>query len=147
MSVPSGTGNGAAPSQQKGHLRNVRSVRKTYDYTLTVQPYPSGFNPSCQEVNPTIWELLPNGTGTIANPLNIVGGEQPTVNVGASCGLAPTGNSMHAILDVDYGTMRFIPETSTGNFKIDSVDDSGALLTITDNTTGVSSNQYIYLSY
>ena len=144
MSVPAGTG--AAPNQTKGHVRNVRSVRKTYDYTLHVYAYPSGFNPPCQEVNPTIWELLPDGSGTWANPVSFAGLEQPTVNVGASCGLAATGDSMHAILDVDYGSYRFIP-TGNGNFKIDSVDDSAALLTITDNTTGVSSQQYIYLSY
>ncbi len=59
---------------------------------------------------------------------------------------AASGDSMHAILDVDYGTMRFIA-TGNGNFKIDSVDDSAALLTVTDNTTGYSANQYIYLSY
>ena len=145
MSVPAGRG--AAPSQVKSGVRAVRTVRKTYDYTLTVQPYPSGFSPPCQEVNPTIWELLPGGTGTWDSPLNIAGLEQPTVNVGASCGLAATGNSMHAILDVGYGSMRFIPQTSTGNFKVDSVDDSYALLTITDNSTGVSAQQEIYLSY
>jgi hypothetical protein len=120
----------------------VRTVRKTYDYTLSVKPYPSGFNPGCGDTI-TMWELLPNNTGTVANPLNIVGLEQPAVNIGP-CNAA-SGDSMHAILDIDYGNMRFI--SGSGNFKIDSTDDSAALITVTDNTTGYSANQYVYLSY
>jgi hypothetical protein len=142
MSVPAGT-NGAASTQPNSAVRTVRTVRKTYDYTLSVKPYPPGFNPGCGDTI-TMWELLPNNTGTVANPLNITGLEQPAVNIGP-CNAA-SGNSMHAILDVDYGHMRFIA-TGNGNFKIDSVDDSAALLTVTDNTTGYSANQYIYLSY
>jgi len=143
MSVPAGSG--AASSQQKSAVRAVRTVNKTYDYTLTVKPYPSGFNPPCQEVNPTIWALFSSGVASAADPLNITGGSQPEINVGASCGLAATGDSMHALLEVQYGSMRFI--AGSGNFKVDSVDDSEALLTITDNTTGYSAQKTIYLSW
>ena len=141
MSVPSGTG--AASSQTKSAVRAVRTVNKTYNYTLTVVPYPPGFNPPCQESNITIWGKV----GSVAfspNPFfELAGGEAPDSNVG-NC-LAATGNSMHALLEVQYGHMRFIP--GSGNFKIDSTDDSAALLTITDNSTGYSSNVQIYLSY
>ena len=142
MSVPAGSG--AAPSQAKSGVRAVRDVFKDFYYTLHVYAYPSGFNPPCQESNLTIWGL--NGTTPFSpNPFfELAGGEAPIINVG-NC-LAATGDSMHANLDVQYGSMRFI-STGNGNFKIDSTDDSAALLTITDNTTGYSSNVEIYLSY
>ena len=53
---------------------------------------------------------------------------------------------MHVQLDVDYGNMRFI-QTGNGNIKIDSVDDSGATLTVSDYTTGYSSNTYVYIAW
>jgi hypothetical protein len=143
MSVPAGPG--AASNQPQSAVRAVRDVRKTYDYTLKVHPYPPGFNPPCQESNLTIYGQVGNTAFSPDPFFNIVGLEQPYINVG-NC-LAATGNRMHAILDVQYGHMRFIGTPATGNFKIDSVDDSAALLTITDNSTGYSSNVQIYLSY
>ena len=143
MSVPAGTG--AASSSQKSAVRAARTVTKTYNYTLTVKPYPSGFNPGCQEVNPTIWALFPSGFATDSDPLNLAGGSQPEINIGASCGLAATGDSIHVLMEISYGNMRFI--AGSGNFKLDSVDDSHADLTITDNTTGVSSQKSVYLSW
>jgi hypothetical protein len=141
MSVPAGTG--AGPNQTKSAVRAVRNVSKDYYYTLTVVPYPSGFNPPCQESNITIWGKV-GSTAFSPNPFfELAGGEQPDINVG-NC-LAATGNSMHANLDVQYGNMRFI--AGSGNFKLDSTDDSAALLTITDNTTGYSANVEVYLSY
>ncbi len=46
MSVPSGTH--ATASNQSAHVRFPHSIRKTYDYTLSVKSYPSGFNPGCR---------------------------------------------------------------------------------------------------
>jgi hypothetical protein len=141
MSVPSGTG--AASSQTKSGVRAVRTVNKTFDYTLTAQNAPSGF-PGCPEVNLQLWGQI--GSGYLhPDPFSFPGGEGgATINV-SPCNAA-TGDSMHALLEISYGNMRFI-STSNGNFKLDSVDDSGALLTVTDNTTGTSVNTLVYIAY
>jgi hypothetical protein len=141
MSVPSGTG--TAPSQTQSGARAVRTVNKTLDYTVTVRTPPSGF-PPCPEVNLQLWGQI--GTAYLhPDPFSFPGGEGgATINV-SPCNAA-TGDHMHALLEVSYGSMRFI-STSNGNFKLDSVDDSGALLTVTDNTTGTSVNTLVYISY
>jgi hypothetical protein len=144
MSVPSGTG--TAPSQAKSQVRAPRTT-KTYNYTLSIPAYPSGFNPPCQEVNPTIWTL--NGGGSAVDVTNgnsnQAGGVPPSINIGPSCGLAHNGDSIHVQMDVSYGNPNFV--AGSGNFKVDSTDDSSAFLTITDNTTGVSTNVTVYISY
>lgn len=137
-SVPNGSG--APSSAQKSHVRYTHTIVKTYDYTLTAPAYPSGFNPYCPEVNLVVW--IP-GTPVRTPDFSLVGGEQPTFNVGR-CN-AQTGDSMHLQLEIEYGNMRFIPKT--GAFSLDSVDDSGALLTVSDYTTGDSSNMLVYLSW
>ena len=146
MSVPAGSG--AAPSQPKSQVRTPRTI-KTYDYTLTIPAYPSGFSQGCQEVNPSIWLQYP-GSSTAYDPTasgvsSQVGGSALNINLGPSCGLAHTGDSIHVQLTVRYGTPRFI--AGSGNFRIDSVDDSGSDLVITDNTTGVSSQLTVYVSW
>jgi hypothetical protein len=143
MSVPAGTG--AAPSQPKSQVRAPRTI-KTYNYTLTIPAYPSGFNPPCQEVNPTIW-LSAGGTAVDATNgvSSQAGGSPPSINLGPSCGLAHTGDSIHVQMEVNYGNPGFV--AGSGNFKVDSTDDSGSLLTITDNTTGVSSQVTVYVSW
>ncbi len=146
MSVPPGTG--TAPSQPKSQVRAPRTI-KTYNYTLTIPAYPSGFSQNCQEVNPSIWLYAP-GTGQAYDPtasgnVGQAGGTPPDINLGPSCGLAHTGDSIHVTMEVNYGNPRFI--AGSGNFKVDSTDDSGSLLTITDNTTGVSSQLTVYVSW
>jgi hypothetical protein len=141
-SVPAGTG--AAPSQPKAQVRSPHYITKTATYTLTVAPYPSGFNTYCPESNLNFWAAYDNGYENGNNGLSFAGGVAPTIQVG-SCNAA-TGDNMHVQLDVDYGTMRFI-QTGNGNIKIDSVDDSGATLTVSDYTTGYSSNTYVYIAW
>ena len=132
MSVPAGSG--AASSQSKSAVRAVRNVSKDYNYTLTVDPYPSGFNPPCQEIN--LDDLGQIGSAdVVAEPVR-ARRRRAARHQRRRRALASTGDSMHAHLDVQYGNMRFI--AGSGNFKLDSVDDSAALLTITDNTTGYS---------
>ena len=142
MSVPSGTG--AAPgSGTQSAVRAAQTVRKTFNYTLIARPVPPGFDPTCPEVNLLLW----GQTGSAflhPDPFSFAGGVTATINV-APCNAA-TGNSMHALLEIQYGHMRFIA-TGQGNFKLDSVDDSGALLTVTDNTTGTSVNTLVYIAY
>jgi hypothetical protein len=144
MSVPPGSG--AATSQAKSQVRSPRTT-KTYNYTLTIPAYPSGFSQGCQEVNPSIWlyaggiAVDPTSTGVSSQ----VGGGAPDINLGPSCGLAHTGDSIHVHMDVVYGNPGFV--AGSGNFKVDSTDDSGSLLTITDNTTGVSTNVTVYVSW
>ena len=145
MSVPAGTG--AGPSQ-KSQVRAPRTI-KTYNYTLTIPAYPSGFSQVCQEVNPSIWTYFP-GSGTAYDTTadrvsSQVGGSPPIIEIGHSCGLANTGDSIHVQMDVSYGNPNFV--ASSGAFKVDSVDDSGSNLTITDNTTGVSSQLAVYVSW
>ena len=143
MSVPAGTG--AAPSNPKSQVRSPRTI-KTYDYTLTIPAYPSGFNPSCQEVNPTIWTLAGGSAKDVTNGSSSqAGGQPPSINLGPSCGLAHTGDSIHVQMDVQYGNPNFV--SGSGNFKVDSTDDSGSLITVTDNTTGVSTNFMVYVSW
>ena len=137
MSVPSGSG-ALQPASQKAHVRSPRTVIKTFDYTLIAPAYPSGFNPSCPEVNLVIWTPTPQ-----LGPFSIVGYQEPTFNIGR-CN-AQTGDSMHAQLEIGYGNMRFI--SRSGAFTLDSVDDSYALLTVTDNTTGDSANAEVWLSW
>jgi hypothetical protein len=144
MSVPAGSG--AAPSQLKSGVRAVRTVTKTYNYTLSIKPYPSGFNPPCQEVNPTVWIYYPgSGQAAWTDTSSQAGGNPPDINIGASCGLAHTGDSIHVLMEVVYGNPRFI--AGSGNFAVDSVDDSHSNLTITDNTTGVSSQLSVFVSW
>jgi len=144
QSVPPGTGAGPKIPLTKAGVRAKHTLEKTYNYTLSVKPFPSGFNPPCQESNITMWALT-NGTyAQDSDHFSFVGLQQPDINV-AACNAA-TGDSMHALLEISYGNMRFIA-TGNGNFKLDSVDDSGGLLTITDNTTGYSSNALVYVSY
>ncbi len=138
-SVPSGTG--AAPSSQKSHVRYTHTITKTFDYTLTAPAYPSGFNPPCPEVNLVVWN--PGPPPSAPESFSLVGGQEPIFNVGR-CNAA-TGDHIHLQLDISYGNMRFISET--GAFSLDSVDDSGALLTVSDYTTGDSSNYLVYLSW
>ena len=141
MSVPAGTG--AASSQTKNAVRAVRTLNKTFDYTLTARNVPPGFNSSCPEVNLLLWGQI--GSGYLhPDPFSFPGGIGAAIEV-APC-TAATGDHMHALLEIQYGNMRFI-STGNGDFKLDSVDDSGALLTITDNTTGVSVNTLVYISY
>jgi hypothetical protein len=122
------------------HVRATRTINKTYDYTLSIAQLPSGFNPPCQETNITAW-------GVIGSPFNLAsveptftGGNPVDINVTA-CNAA-AGDSMHALLEVQYGSMRFVPRTN--GFAVDSVDASSATVTITDNTTGDSVNGLIY---
>jgi hypothetical protein len=141
MSVPAGTG--AASSQAKSAVRATRTLNKTFNYTLTARNVPPGFDSSCPEVNLLLW----GQTGSAylhPDSFSFAGGVTANIEV-APC-TAATGDSMHALLEISYGNMRFI-STGNGDFKLDSVDDSGALLTITDNTTGVSSNTLVYISY
>ena len=141
MSVPAGTG--ATSSQSKSAVRAVRTLNKTFDYTLTARNVPPGFDSSCPEVNLQLW----GQTGSAylhPDPFSFAGGVGAAIEV-SPCNAA-TGNSMHALLEIQYGNMRFI-STGNGDFKLDSVDDSGALLTITDNTTGTSVNTLVYISY
>jgi hypothetical protein len=144
MSVPPGSG--AGPSQTKSQVRSPRTT-KTYSYTLTIPAYPSGFTQGCQEVNPSIWlyaggvAVDPTSTGISSQ----VGGGAPSINLGPSCGLAHTGDSIIVRMDVVYGNPSFV--AGSGNFKVDSVDDSRSDLTITDNTTGVSSQLTVYVSW
>ncbi len=144
MSVPSGTG--TSPSQTKSAVRAVRTVTKTYDYTLTIPAYPSGFSPPCQEVNPTIWLYAPaTGHAVRTDTSSQAGGNPPDINIGPSCGLAATGDHIHVLMEVRYGNPRFV--AGSGNFKVDSVDDSHSDLTITDYRTGVSSQLSVYVSW
>jgi hypothetical protein len=142
MSVPAGTG--AASSQAKSAVRATQTVNKTFNYTLVARNVPPGFDPSCPEVNLQLWGQI--GSAYLhPDPFSFPGGEGgATINV-SPCNAA-TGNSMHALLEIQYGHMRFIA-TGNGNFKLESVDDSGALLTVTDNTTGTSVNTLVYISY
>jgi hypothetical protein len=139
MSVPTGTN--AASSSQKSHVRYTHTITKTYDYTLTAPAYPSGFSPYCPEVNLVVWN--PGPPPSAPESFSLVGGQEPIFNVGR-CNAA-TGDHIHLQLEINYGNMRFIPET--GAFSLDSVDDSGALLTVSDYTTGDSSNYLVYLSW
>jgi hypothetical protein len=141
MSVPAGTG--TAPSQTQSAVRATQTLNKTFNYTLVARPAPPGF-PPCPEVNLQLWGQI--GVGFLhPDPFSFPGGEGgATINV-SPCNAA-TGNSMHALLEIQYGHMRFIA-TGNGNFKLDSVDDSGALLTVTDNTTGTSVNTQVYIAY
>ncbi|MEA2690492.1 MAG: hypothetical protein QOJ39_1114 [Candidatus Eremiobacteraeota bacterium] len=141
MSVPPGAGGGA---QSKGAVRATRTVDSSLNYTLTAQNAPSGFSAPCQESNLTFWGLVQT-SAFHPDPFSFAGASGGlTVNV-TPCNAA-TGDSMHALLQVVYGSMRLISTTS-GNFKIDSVDDSRALLTVTDNTTGYSSNTEVYVTF
>jgi hypothetical protein len=141
MSVPAGTG--ATSSQAKSAVRAVRTLNKTFDYTLTARNVPPGFNSSCPEVNLLLWGQV--GSAYLhPDPFSFAGGIGAAIEV-APC-TAATGDHMHALLEISYGNMRFI-STGNGDFKLDSVDDSGALLTITDNTTGVSVNTLVYIAY
>ena len=131
-------------AQTKGAVRATRTVNKTFNYTLTAQAVPSGFSTYCPESNLVFWGEV-NGFPQHPDSFSFAGTTGGlTVNV-APCNAA-TGNSMHALLEIQYGNMRFV-STGNGNFKLDSVDDSGALLTVTDNSTGYSSNTLVYISY
>jgi hypothetical protein len=134
--VPSGTKTGAS-------VRAKRTlVIKTYDYTLSVAPFPSGFNPYCQESNLTVWGVI-SGTPFDLNSGSLptfTGGNPVDINV-AACNAA-AGNSMHAVLEISSGSMRFVSRTN--GFALDSVDASTAILTVTDNSTGYSTNGNIY---
>jgi hypothetical protein len=141
MSVPAGTG--VSPSQVKSAVRAVRTVNKTFDYTLTARNAPSGFNPPCPEVNIQTYAQV-DSSYFHPDPFSFAGGIGEAIEV-TPCNAA-TGDSMHALLEIQYGNMRFI-STGNGDFKLDSVDDSEALLTITDNTTGTSVNTLVYISY
>jgi hypothetical protein len=141
--MPSGTG--AAPgSGPQSAVRATQTVKKTFNYTLIARPVPPGFDPTCPEVNLALWGKI--GAAFLhPDPFSFPGGEGgATINV-PPCNAA-TGDSMHALLEIQYGHMRFIA-TGNGNFKLDSVDDSGALLTVTDNTTGTSVNTLVYIAY
>ena len=142
MSVPAGTG--VTPSQTQSAARAVRTVNKDFDYKLVARPVPPGFDPTCPEVNLQLWGQI--GVAFLhPDPFSFPGGEGgATINV-SPCHAA-TGDKMHALLEIQYGSMRFI-RTHDGNFKLDSVDDSGALLTVTDNTTGTSVNTLVYIAY
>lgn len=143
MSVPSGTGTGTAGSQTKSGVRAVRTVNKTFDYTLTARSAPSGFNPPCPEVNLQLWGQI-ESSYFHPDPFSFAGGTGLAIET-SPCN-ASTGDSMHALLEISYGNLRFI-STGNGDFKLDSVDDSSALLTVTDNTTGTSVNTLVYVSY
>ncbi|MEA2785153.1 MAG: hypothetical protein QOF71_1257, partial [Candidatus Eremiobacteraeota bacterium] len=116
MSVPAGTG--AASSQAKSAVRATQTVNKTFNYTLVARNVPPGFDPSCPEVNLQLWGQI--GSAYLhPDPFSFPGGEGgATINV-SPCNAA-TGNSMHALLEIQYGHMRFIA-TGNGNFKLESV--------------------------
>jgi hypothetical protein len=141
MSVPAGTG--AASSQAKSAVRATRTLNKTFNYTLTARNAPAGFNPPCPEVNLQVYAQV-ESSYFHPDPFSFAGGIGEAIEV-TPCNAA-TGDSMHALLEISYGNMRFI-STGNGDFKLDSVDDSGALLTVTDNTTGTSVNTLVYISY
>ena len=140
MSVPSGSG--AAPStSQKSHVRYPHTIIKTYDYTLTAPAYPSGFSPYCPEVNLVVWNPGPppsdpnrSRSSAARSRSSTSGAATPRRVTTSTCSWKST-----------YGNMRFI--SKTGAFSLDSVDDSGALLTVSDYTTGDSSNYEVYLSW
>jgi len=136
-----GVGAGTA---SKGAVRSPRNITKTFNYTLTARAVPPGF-PPCQESNLVFWGLLDGGAVFHPDPFSFAGATGGLAIEVAPCDAA-TGDSMHATLDISYGNMRFVT-TGNGDFKLDSVDDSEALLTVTDNTTGYSSNTLVYISF
>src|ERR1700738_200539 len=98
MSVPAGTG--AAPSQQKSAVRAVRTLNKTFDYTLTARNAPPGFNPSCPEVNLQVHGQV-GSSYFHPDPFSFAGGIGYAIEV-TPCNAA-TGDHMHALLEIQYG--------------------------------------------
>ncbi|HEV3088315.1 MAG TPA: hypothetical protein VGX96_13940 [Candidatus Elarobacter sp.] len=125
-----------------GAARHTMSTT-TINYILGSASYPSGYNPSCG-TSLNIYQT--NGFSTWGPPFSTGGGEEWVTYVGPCH--AAAGDSMTAKLVDDYGHLTFPSHPSPGNFSInDTGQDSHAVLTVTDNTTGASITTDVWYSY
>jgi hypothetical protein len=127
---------------QSGAHRHTMSIT-TINYTLGSASYPSGYNPTCGS---SLNTYVIFDSGAVVTNFSFGGGQAWTVYVGPCH--AAAGDSMTASLTDDYGHITFPTHPSPGNPTIDDTgNDSHAVLTITDNTTGASVTKDVWYSY
>ncbi len=142
--LPGASPQNGAP-QSGGAARRPQSTT-TINYTLGSASYPSGYNPSCGTSLNIYWTNVPLGGSTTSDTFSFGGGIPWTVYVGPCH--AAAGDSMTATLVDDYGHITFPTHPSPGNPTIDDTgNDSHAVMTITDNTTGASVTKDVWYSY
>jgi hypothetical protein len=119
----------------------VRDIIKSFTYTLGSASYPSGFNPTCGS---SLIAYVTFGSFTTTQ-FSFAGAIDEEIHLGPCH--AAAGDSITVTIDSFYGEV-VKEKIQNGNFfVIDNTQDSGANVTITDNTTGYSLNTQIYYSY